>query len=334
MINEIKTSVVMAVYNGQTNIIQQLESLKNQTKIIDEVLIWDDCSTDNTVEIIQSYITKNKLENRWNLKVNEENVGWRKNFIDLMQAANGEVIFTCDQDDIWSNDKILKMTQCFSQNDQIEVLVSDYDELVEPGGLAENLKKVDTEKAEKRKEERVIFNENNMYLRRPGCVYAVRKSFVSNVIQYTRLTKNPVHDQAMWGSAILSNGLYLIREPLISWRKHGMSSFKKEIDIANKNNPYFMRLNDLRRRHDRLRGALNYLQEYPKITDFENKQVVLVRTIEELDMRIQILDKKRLLPVFVSIFKYKKKFYFFSDMLHVYRYKKLRQKLAEKDGPQ
>lgn len=330
--SELKISVVMATYNGQSNIIQQLDSLRKQTKKINEVLIWDDCSTDNTTEIIQTYINKYNLEDYWKLKVNKKNVGWRKNFIDLLQAATGDLIFTCDQDDIWNIEKIESMSECFLENSQISVLVSDYDELVEPGGLSEELKTIDTEKKDGKEEERVIFNRNNMYLRRPGCVYAVKKEFVKNVIQYTELTKNPVHDQAMWGSAILSNELYLIRRPLISWRKHGMSSFKKEIDIAGENSPYITRLNDLKRRYERLMGSWNYLQQHLEIPDFQYKKTILINTIKELDMRIRILDKKSFISIFGSFFKYKKKFYFFTDTLHLFRYKKSQRKLVKKDG--
>lgn len=41
--------------------------------------------------------------------------------------------------------------------------------------------------------------------------------------------ENPVHDMAMWGSSLLSDGLYIVREELIRWRKHGQSSFKKKL---------------------------------------------------------------------------------------------------------
>lgn len=316
-----KTSVVMATYNGQKNIVEQLDSLKNQSKSIDQVLIRDDCSTDDTVAIIQEYINANSLNNNWFLKVNKKNIGWRKNFIDLLQEATGEVIFTCDQDDVWHAQKIEKMTDCLMANDEINVLVSNYDELVEPGGLEEELKRIDTLNQEGKKEEKVIFNENNLYLRRPGCVYAIRKKFITNFIQYTKVTKNPVHDQAMWGSALLSDSLFLIREPLISWRKHGLSSFKKEIDFANQENPYFNRLNDLKRRFDRLMGAYQYLQIYSLVTDFKYKERILLESIDELSMRIDILEKKSFISIFISIFKYKRKFYFFSDMLHLYKYK-------------
>lgn len=57
-----KTSVVLSTYNGEQYIIEQLESIKNQTRIPDEVLIYDDCSTDQTVELVRNFIDKNRLD--------------------------------------------------------------------------------------------------------------------------------------------------------------------------------------------------------------------------------------------------------------------------------
>ena len=66
--------------------------LKNQSKKIDEVLIWDDCSTDSTVKIIENFISENKLGETWHLKINTENLGWRKNFFNLLNAATKEIV--------------------------------------------------------------------------------------------------------------------------------------------------------------------------------------------------------------------------------------------------
>ena len=56
----------MTTYNGSKYIIKQLDSLKNQSRKIDELVICDDCSTDNTVELVNDYIKSNNLEG-WNI---------------------------------------------------------------------------------------------------------------------------------------------------------------------------------------------------------------------------------------------------------------------------
>ena len=50
-----KVSVVMCTYNGAQYIREQLDSIINQTYPIFEIIIQDDCSTDDTVDIIREY---------------------------------------------------------------------------------------------------------------------------------------------------------------------------------------------------------------------------------------------------------------------------------------
>ena len=94
-----KTSVVISTYNGEKYIIEQLDSLRKQSRPADEVIIADDCSSDHTVDIVKQYINQNKL-NSWQVIVNDHNKGWRRNFMETMWNATGDLIFPCDQDDI------------------------------------------------------------------------------------------------------------------------------------------------------------------------------------------------------------------------------------------
>ena len=74
-----KTSVVISSYNGEKFIYDQLESIRVQTVPVDEVIIIDDCSTDNTRAICQDFINRHSLAN-WLLLGNEENQGFIVNF--------------------------------------------------------------------------------------------------------------------------------------------------------------------------------------------------------------------------------------------------------------
>lgn len=85
-------SIVMATYNGKNFIEEQLESLRNQTLVADEVIIADDRSTDGTYEFILDYIKSHSLE-KWSVYRNENNLGYSKNFSKLLMKASGEIIF-------------------------------------------------------------------------------------------------------------------------------------------------------------------------------------------------------------------------------------------------
>lgn len=114
-------SVVMATYNGENFIEKQLISILNQTLKADEVLIADDCSTDNTAKIIQDFIMKNDLIN-WKFEVNKSNLGYRRNFYNLLKKTQGDIIFLADQDDEWYNQKIEKMVDTIEKNKNIKTL--------------------------------------------------------------------------------------------------------------------------------------------------------------------------------------------------------------------
>ena len=103
-------SLVMTTYNGLKYISEQLDSIRTQTLLPDEVLIYDDRSTDGTYEYVQEYIDRYNLHT-WKVYRNKENKGYSLNFSNAIDAAKGELIFLCDQDDIWHSDKIEKMSK-------------------------------------------------------------------------------------------------------------------------------------------------------------------------------------------------------------------------------
>ncbi len=115
-------SVCMATYNGALFIKEQLNTILRQTRQPDEVIICDDCSQDNTVQIVQSFIEENHLETSWKLIQNHENKGYPGNFYYAMSLCEGDVIFLSDQDDIWNEEKIEKMCVLLEERADISVL--------------------------------------------------------------------------------------------------------------------------------------------------------------------------------------------------------------------
>ena len=95
-------SICIATYNGERYLKKQLNSICSQTYENIEIIIQDDCSSDNTIKIIEAYQQKHPIK----LFQNNTNLGYIKNFESLVAKANGEYIALCDQDDIWEKDKI------------------------------------------------------------------------------------------------------------------------------------------------------------------------------------------------------------------------------------
>ena len=112
MIENKKIDILMATYNGEKYLAEQLDSIINQTYHNWNLLIRDDNSTDRTLEIIQDY---QKKDNRIKLlKDNKGNLGIVKNFEELLKNSESEFIMFSDQDDIWVENKLdmyLKMIE-------------------------------------------------------------------------------------------------------------------------------------------------------------------------------------------------------------------------------
>ena len=101
----IRCSIVMATYNGEQYIKEQIDSILINMKENDELIISDDGSKDKTKQIIAEYQNKDK---RIKL-IDGPHKGVKQNFANAIEKANGKYIFLSDQDDIWKKDKIYKV---------------------------------------------------------------------------------------------------------------------------------------------------------------------------------------------------------------------------------
>jgi glycosyltransferase involved in cell wall biosynthesis len=95
----------MATYNGGQYLSEQIESIIRQTYLEWQLIIRDDCSRDNTLEIIKKYAQR--YPDKIKLIADESgNLGVSQNFLRLLSYSNTDYIMFCDQDDVWLPDKI------------------------------------------------------------------------------------------------------------------------------------------------------------------------------------------------------------------------------------
>ena len=97
-------TVLMGVYNGEKYLAQQLDSILCQTYKEYDIVISDDCSTDNSRNIILQY--KDKFQNKFLVLENKANIGVHNNFQQLINSADNRFYMFLDQDDIWLPEKI------------------------------------------------------------------------------------------------------------------------------------------------------------------------------------------------------------------------------------
>lgn len=113
-------SVVLATFNGERYIAQQLESISRQTRLPDELIISDDNSSDKTIEIVHDW--KDHLPFPTKIIKNPYRLGIPHNFFSAIAYATGDLIALCDQDDLWHPNKLRIMEQEF-KNPKISCVV-------------------------------------------------------------------------------------------------------------------------------------------------------------------------------------------------------------------
>lgn len=214
---EERISLVMSCYNGSKYITEQLESLKNQTRQIDEVLIFDDGSTDDTVAQVEKYISDNCLRN-WQVQFNAGNYGWQKSFAQGILKATGDILFLCDQDDIWMPDKIETMARIM-ENKAIGLLVSD----LEPLYMSKDARKLTLRSLGSEYCGKIPCSQKNYRICRPGCTFAVRTEMAHKCISKYWKEQVP-HDALLWEYALITGQLWFLNQKTIHFRRHGGNS--------------------------------------------------------------------------------------------------------------
>ena len=116
-------SVAMCTYNGAKYVAEQLNSIINQTYPVDEIVIGDDGSTDDTVGIVKNILESSKME--YLIIQNKVNLGYRKNFENVIANTKGDIIFLSDQDDVWANGKVETLVNDLEQDKDYLLAFSD-----------------------------------------------------------------------------------------------------------------------------------------------------------------------------------------------------------------
>lgn len=215
-------SVALCTCNGENFIKEQLLSIINQTKKVDEIIICDDCSEDSTITIIEE-ILKKEFDN-YKLLVNKTRIGVAKNFEKAISACTGNIIFLSDQDDIWENNKVQMVTDFFSNNKNCNMIFTDA-KLINANGdfLGSSLWK---NLCFSPKEEYCLFD----FLGKrfvTGATVAIKREFARNCFP---IPESWLHDAWLAINSSIDKSISSINVPLIQYRQHS-----KNVVGANRN---------------------------------------------------------------------------------------------------
>lgn len=127
----IMLSVALCTYNGERYIQQQLESILWQTLPVDEIVVCDDGSTDQTLSLLHSVADGSTVSIR--VYRNDTHMGVCANFQKAVDLCQGEIIFLCDQDDVWFPEKTSSIVNFFRQHPDKSVIFTNADLIDETG---------------------------------------------------------------------------------------------------------------------------------------------------------------------------------------------------------
>lgn len=227
-----RLSVAMCTYNGEKYIREQLMSIRNQTLRIDEIVICDDCSEDDTVEIIENLIRQYDLPIR--LHINTWNHGFRKNFEQAICRCSGDIIFLSDQDDIWLPTKVETIIGYFNSNPDKEFVFTNA-ALVNAAGIPSyNQTLFDVLGLDK--ETLDLFDRGyelemlSIYCRVTGATCALRASMMPYCIPLSNIV---AHDEMIAMASAFRNKIGYIAQCLIKYRQHGKQTIGLKMAIRH-----------------------------------------------------------------------------------------------------
>lgn len=126
-----RISVAMCTYNGARHLGDQLASIAAQELRPSELVVCDDGSTDDTVEILRHFGSQAPFEVR--VQINSTNLGIAANFSRVIGLCQGDLIALADQDDVWVPHKLQRLHDVFAESPAIGLAFSDADAIDDVG---------------------------------------------------------------------------------------------------------------------------------------------------------------------------------------------------------
>lgn len=215
-------SVALCTYNGERFIKEQLNSIINQFLPVNEIIICDDGSTDNTIKIIEDLVNNNP-QIKFHINKNQKNLGVINNFAKAISLCSGDIIFLSDQDDIWMKEKTSTIIDYFNNHKNINclftnALIIDSFSKIYPGmNLFSEV--CFNHKAQVLWKYGLDFEIINSGNRATGATMAIRNGFIDPETFFCAKS-DMYHDEQLTIEGINNKSIDFITKPLIYYRIH------------------------------------------------------------------------------------------------------------------
>lgn len=216
-------SVALCTYNGANFVEKQIWSILNQTMSVNEIVVCDDGSDDNTMQILEELLKETTIAFR--VFRNERRLGPSRNFKRALELCQGDIVFLSDQDDIWKENKVQVVVDWFKENPTKTVVFSDADLIDEKGSLITKQSLWDCIGFSSEAQESFnagfgveLFCCEN---RATGAAMAVRRDYAVNSRFVDVCNEIILHDGALAMLTLGDDSLGFIPERLTQYRCHG-----------------------------------------------------------------------------------------------------------------
>lgn len=235
---EEQIDILMATYNGEKFLREQIDSILSQTYSNIRLVISDDSSKDNTTEILKEYEKKDK---RIEVHYHKNNQGSTKNFEYLLKQVKNEIFMLADQDDYWVPEKVEKSLETLI-NKNADLVFGDLEIVDEK--LNTIYKSFCDFMLLNRKIKKYInsYKVNYLYNCVTGCTVIAKKKLIKYFLPIPTKSKYLIHDHWMGIQGALHGKLAYMPDKYIKYRQHGNNQvgtdkishkFKKLEEVRN-----------------------------------------------------------------------------------------------------
>lgn len=260
--NNPRIEILMATYNGEKYIKEQIESLLNQTYINWSLLIRDDGSSDGTVKIIEDY-EKKYSEKIKILKDNKGSLRAKDNFLELLRNSKEDYIMFCDQDDVWLPNKIEITLKKMLETEDGPTLIHTDLKVVDKSlnTIADSFWKFQNLDPS-RKIHNYLIVQNNI----TGCTMMINRELAN--LSSSEFPSGLMHDWIIGIIASLIGKIEYITEPTILYRQHG----NNDVGAKGYSQTILKKIKNFKKIKNeiyKINGQLEIIVKNIKINDFE-----------------------------------------------------------------
>lgn len=280
-------STIITVYNLEKYVEDTLESVFSQTRLPDEIIVVDDCSTDASPQVLQKYLDRIKYIRM------PQNSGVLMAFIRGIEESKGEILTFLDGDDLWHQEKLEEVEKAFAEDSNRILVTHDY-ECIDGAGAARDYTSDQThfntgqivEKSAGDLDEMDRLLRNSMLTYKGvwlGSAFSLRRKYL-DLVSFKKLMlelpgSNLSHqDQPIAAFAVLQNKdkkMFFINKILFKYRIFGLNSSGVSKDVASA-------LKTIERSKATLTRTSHLVSQHPELIEENQRQALMLLNINYL----------------------------------------------------